>query len=373
MSEILIVDDNPSNLDLLGRMLREHSHHVRAVTSGRRALETAQISPPDLILLDISMPEMDGYETCRRFKADPGLAVIPVIFISALDDVLDKLKAFSVGGEDYITKPFQAEEAMARVDHQLRILTLQRELREQNEKLKFLNEQKNQFLGIVAHDLRNPLSGIVLTAQMIDGEEDLERIWKDAQRIYKEGMDMNLLIGRFLDVVAIESGRVRPEPESLEPSTLLKERAYRHEASARAKGLCLELVLPESEPQVWADPKFVAEILDNLLSNAVKFSPAGKAITLRLEGTQHEVVLSVEDQGPGLTEEDRKRLFGRFAVLSAKPTGGEKSTGLGLSIVKHMVDAMSGRIWVESEPEKGAAFRVALPLSSKPSRDSGKD
>ena len=364
MSEILIVDDIPSNLELLGRILREHSHHVRAVTSGRRALESAQLSPPDLILLDITMPEMDGFEACRRFKADAVLAAIPIIFISALDDVADKLKAFSVGGEDYITKPFQAEEVMARVDHQLQILALQRELMDQNQKLLIINEQKNQFLGIVAHDLRNPLSGIVLAAQMIEGEDNLERIRKDARNISREGMDMSLLIGRFLDVVAIESGKVLPEFETLDPVKILKHVSARHEATAKAKELQMEMVFPDSGLNVWADLKFFKEVLDNLISNAVKYSPRGKTITLRLEVAKDEVIFSVEDQGPGLTEEDRKRLFGRFAVLSARPTGGEKSTGLGLSIVKHMVDAMSGRIWVDSEPEKGAAFRVALPTSS---------
>jgi two-component system, sensor histidine kinase and response regulator len=364
MSELLIVDDNPSNLDLLSRILREHSHHVRAVTSGRRALESAQLSPPDLVLLDITMPEMDGFETCQRFKSNPALAAIPIIFISALDDVMDKLKAFSVGGEDYITKPFHTEEVIARVDHQLRILTLQRELKDRNQALQIMNEQKNQFLGIVAHDLRNPLSGIVLAAQMIDGEKNLERIWKDARRIHKEGMDMSTLIGRFLDVVAIESGKVLPEFESLDPVGLMKHVATRHEAAAHTKGLRLELVCPGSELAVWGDPKFFKEVVDNLISNAVKYSPQGKAITLRVEAAKNEVILSVEDQGPGLTEEDRKRLFGRFAVLSAKPTGGEKSTGLGLSIVKHMVDAMCGRIWVDSEPDKGAAFRVSLPMPS---------
>ena len=363
MSEIMIVDDNPSNLELLGQILRERSHYVRSVTSGRRALESARLLPPDLVLLDITMPEMDGFETCRRFKDDPLLAAIPIIFISALDDVDDKINAFSVGGEDYITKPFHAEEALARVSHQLKILALQRELQDRNQKLQIMNEQKNQFLGIVTHDLRSPLAGIVMKAQLMDGEQDLERLWRGAQRIYAEGMDMSLLITRFLDVVAIESGKVLPEFEAVDCVAILKHVAARHESSAKAKNLEVELVHPDAGVNLRADMKFLKEIIDNLISNAIKFSPPGRKITLALASSAEEVVLSVADQGPGLTEADRARLFGRFAVLSAKPTAGEKSTGLGLSIAKQMVDAMSGRLWVDSEPGQGATFRVAFPAS----------
>jgi signal transduction histidine kinase len=361
MSEILIVDDNPANLDLFSRILRGRAHHVRTVTSGRHALESSEAAPPDLVLLDVTMPEMDGYETCRQFKIRPALASIPIIFISALDDVLDKVRAFSLGGVDFITKPLQEDEAVARVEHQLKLLALQKALEERNRQLQILNEQKNQFLGIVAHDIRNPLGAMVLAAQIIEAEEDPDVVRKYARSIVKEGMEMSQLIGRFLDYVRIESGQVRPQPELQDAVGVVRQLCARYETRMREKGLALAFAVPEGTLPVWADPKFLGEIVDNLVSNAVKYSPAGKVVTLRLEMAGDEVVLSVEDQGPGLTAEDRQRLFGQFSVLSARPTGGEKSTGLGLSIVKNMVDAMGGHVWVDSEPGCGAAFRVALP------------
>ena len=363
MNEILVVDDNAANLDLLGRLLRERGYKVRVATSGSQALASARLGLPDLILLDINMPDLDGYQTCEKFKAEPGLAAVPIIFLSALDDPQDKVRAFTVGGEDYITKPFQAEEVLSRIKHQLRIASLQRDLLERNRclelayaELKDLNEQKNQFFGIVAHDLRNPLSGIVLEAQMLEEEEDLARVHVYAGKIVREGMEMSALIGRFLNIAAIESGKVKPEPELFDVRELVKEVTLRHGPHGDAKGIALMLDLPAAPVYGFVDRKFLAEVVDNLVSNGVKFSPPGRPVRIAVAQGEQLVRVSVQDEGPGFTEEDRARLFGRFARL-------------GLSIVKNMVDAMGGRVWVESEPGKGAEFRVEvlghLPASSQ--------
>ncbi len=236
--------------------------------------------------------------------------------------------------------------------------------------MRTINDQKNQFLGIVAHDLRNPLNSIVLAAQLLDGEEDLEEAWRIARLIQKEGMDMSILIGRLLDIAAIESGTVKAEPEGLDLGAMARHILHRHKDSAASKGITLELRVPGAAVMVWADAKFLKEVLDNLVSNAVKFSPRGTPVLLRVEALEGRARISVEDQGPGFTAEDKEKLFGRFARLSARPTGGEKSTGLGLSIVKHMVEAMGGRVWVESVPGQGATFRVELP-SRGPRLDNG--
>ena len=368
MSEILIVDDNPANLDLLGSLLRERAYKVRISLSGRQALEASRRRPPDLILLDITMPELDGYETCQAFKADPALASVPVIFVSALDDPLDKVKAFTTGGADYITKPFQAEEVLARVNHHLQIASLQRDLLERNRRLEEayarlheLNEQKNVFFGIVTHDLRNPLNAIVLSTELLREEESLEEVRHRARQIEKEALEMSALIGRFLDIAAIESGKVKAEPTVFQLGKIASHVANQHLHWAQGKGIEIQVEQPAGSGMASADMKFTKEILDNLISNAIKFSPPGKTVTVKVEDRGDTVLLSVEDQGPGLTPEDNKKLFGRFARLSAQPTAGEKSIGLGLSIVKHMVDAMGGRIWADSEPGHGAAFRVELP------------
>lgn len=226
--------------------------------------------------------------------------------------------------------------------------------------LRHMNELKNQLLGIVAHDLRNPLNGIVLAAQLIEeegAEEDLRRL---ARGIRKEGRDMSELIGRFLDVARIESGHLRAETEPFDLAGTARHALERFRVPAENKGIRLEFEGPGEAVLAYGDPKFTNEVLENLLSNGVKFSPRGGLVRLRIVREGPRVRVGIRDQGPGLTAEDRKRLFGRFARLSAQPTGGERSTGLGLHIVKCLVDAMGGTVRVESEPGKGSEFSVEL-------------
>lgn len=235
-----------------------------------------------------------------------------------------------------------------------------RELDAAAAELRTLNDQKNHFLGLVAHDLRSPLNGIVLAAQLLEEETDPAEVAAMARRIQQEGIDMSALIGRFLDIAAIESGMVHAEPEPLDLTALARHILARHQARATQKRITLTLQGPDAA-WVLADPRFTKEALDNLVSNALKFSGPDTCTRLTLEGDGARVRLAVQDQGPGLTPEDMARLFGKFARLSARPTGGEKSTGLGLSIVRSMVEAMGGRIWATSEPGQGATFFLELP------------
>lgn len=368
--EILIVDDTPANLDLLRNILKEQGYKVRIAAGGRRALESARLSPPDLLLLDIMMPDMDGYETCRAFKVDPRLHGIPIIFISALDDALDKVKAFDCGAVDYIPKPFQDKEVMARVQNQLRIQELQKDLLVQNHNLAMalaqvqaMNEQKDVFMGVVAHDLRNPLAGISMMTELLIEELGDDQQRKDAGRILEASRTMADLLTRFLDINRIESGQVRSEPEPLELKEFCRYRLERFGLIASAKNQGLDLDATGSLT-VLADPKFLQEVFDNLVSNALKYSPKDKPIRILIRQELTWGTCSVIDEGPGFTLEDKKKVFGRFAKLSAQPTGGETSVGLGLSIVKHMVEAMGGQIILESEEGQGATFKVRLPLLS---------
>jgi signal transduction histidine kinase len=234
-------------------------------------------------------------------------------------------------------------------------------LEQMNSQLIELNEQKSQFLAIVAHDLRNPLCSILLTSQLLADEKNPEVIRRRVETIAQEGEAMEALLERFLDGSALSSGQISVEPGHLSIPILLESLLWRHGASAQAKGIRLVQDLDSSGPRIFADPKFVAGVLDNLISNAIKFSPPGATVTIRVETHEETVRILVRDQGPGLTEADQQRLFGRFARLSAQPTGGEKSVGLGLSIAKQMVEACGGRIWAESEAGKGATFIVAFP------------
>lgn len=189
--DILIVDDTPENLRLLSNTLTNQGYEVRAVTNGTMALSVAQTDPPDLVLLDIKMPEMDGYEVCQQLKTDVKTYDIPVIFLSALDDTSDKIKAFTVGGVDYITKPFQTEEVLVRVANQLTITRLRKKLIAQNEELLHSNQALEQFTSIVSHDLRQPLQGVLGFAKLLG--------FKCQQTLGEEGMK---LVSRIVDVAS---------------------------------------------------------------------------------------------------------------------------------------------------------------------------
>jgi len=238
-------------------------------------------------------------------------------------------------------------------------------LAEVNHQLLEANLEKNKFLGLVVHDLRNPLGGIVLAAQVLFEEDDLGQVSVVARQIFNQSMEMSFLIERFLDVARIDSGKMMSEPEPCDLVTLVRKIADGHLARCKQKDIMFSFQLPESGVEVYADPKLVKDVMDNLISNALKFSHSGTNVMLRVNCGPDEAITSVEDQGPGLTDEDKKRLFGRFERLSAKPTGGEKSIGLGLSIVKYMVETMGGRIWVDTKLGEGTAFRVALPLAKQ--------
>jgi signal transduction histidine kinase len=242
-----------------------------------------------------------------------------------------------------------------------RLAAQARDLEAVNRQLKAASEHKSQLLGIVAHDLRNPLGGIFLASQMIQESAAPPETLRGARKIAAECQEMDALIGRCLDFAAMEAGNLQPRLEPCPVDDIAAQVVERHSFRASHKGITLALESPGSLPRAQADPSFVREILDNLLSNAVKFSPGGTAVSLRLSAGEGRVHAWVQDQGPGFTPEDRARLFVRFSRLSAHPTGGERSLGLGLSIVKHMVDALGGSIEVETQPGKGATFHVALP------------
>ncbi len=239
------------------------------------------------------------------------------------------------------------------------------DLARMNAELRSLNQHKDQLMGIVAHDLRNPLSGLILILELVAEETDLDLIHQKIQLALKASEDMRSLIAHFLDISAIDAGRIRVDLEPLDAAGCIVDATARFAGPARTKGMLLEHILPEEPVTVLGDRRFLRETLDNLISNALKFSPEGSRITLRLTEENNLARFSVEDQGPGLLPDDHIRLFGRFARLSARPTGGESSVGLGLSIVKHLVETMGGRIWVVSEPGQGAAFKVELPLAKR--------
>jgi two-component system sensor histidine kinase/response regulator len=359
-SRILVVDDISKNLQVVGTMLRNEGYHVMPATSGPQALERAHAQPPDLILLDLMMPGMDGLEVCQRLKAEPLTRQIPVIFLTASNEMEHLMKGFEVGAVDYITKPFNAPELLARVRTHL-------ELKHARERLREMNEEKNEFMGIAAHDLRNPLSAIKgYSEMMIEDAQALSHreLEENGRRVLETAARMAEMVQNLLDANRIERGEMQLNVALTDLGPLLQPVIETQRARATAKQQTIQLQLPPTPATALVDASITVQVLENLVSNAVKYSPPGKNIFVRLQSSATTVRCEVQDEGPGLSAEDQKKLFGKFARLSARPTGGEHSTGLGLSIVKKMVEAMNGKVWCESELGRGATFIVELPSTN---------
>ena len=356
-ADILIVDDVPDNIRLLVNLLQVRGYRIRTAVNGRRALATIERQPPDLILLDIMMPEMSGFEVCGRLKADPRFATIPVIFISALNEVFDKVTAFSVGGVDYITKPFQAEEVLARVDTHLTIQAMRRQLQSQNEELQAQNAELEAFARTVAHDLKNPLSttlGFVelLRMQAPGLDEQLIRyIDKSAGSIRQ----MNNIIDELLTLSSIRKESVQLAPLNMER---IAERAFE-----RVQNLMTmyepEIYWPEEWLPALGYAAWIEEILVNYISNAMKYGGRPPQIELASVALPNGWVrFEVRDNGAGLDEADRENLFEEFTRLEPARAQGH---GLGLSIVRRIIDKLGGGYGVDSEPGVGSTFYFVLP------------
>jgi len=367
---ILVVDDVEENTYIVSTILKSAGYTPFVANSGKQAIQIAETQHPDLVLLDINMPEMNGYEVCKYFKEHEPIADIPIVFLTVHADAESIAKAFDTGAVDYLTKPFKKAELLARVKVHLALRQAQELLEDQNESLKRLNDEKNEFLGIAAHDLKNPLNSIRGIAQMVRKRKEIEltddEVDDMAHQIETSSNFMFEIITNLLDVNKIENGKLVIQPSSVDLVLSLGAVTDRYQAPAAKKNITLHVELPHDDTQIYADPTLTIQVLDNIVSNAVKYSPQGKNVwvTVSCDAVQHRVRVAVKDEGPGFSEEDKKKLFGKFARLSAKPTGGEHSTGLGLSIVKRLAEAMDASIWCESELGKGATFIIEFPDAS---------
>ncbi|WP_457652411.1 ATP-binding protein [Rhodocaloribacter sp.] len=366
---LLIIDDNPDIRAYVAGCLREH-YALYMGRDGRDGLEKARRHRPSLIISDVMMPVMNGYELCRAVKSDEAINHIPVILLTSKASVEDKIIGLEAGADDYIAKPFSARELLARVHNLLRLREQQSALKKLNKELVRINgvlreasEMKSQLLSIASHDMKNPLTAIREFANVIKEELDPEsHLIELLDLVYDSTDQMLRLITQLLDSAALESGKLELVQEPVSLAELARTVVRRNERQAEKKDQRI-VCTPASEHGllVKADAERILETMDNLISNAIKYSPHGKNIYVTVSRVDGEVRFAVRDEGPGLTGEDKRKLFGKFQKLSAQPTGGESSSGLGLSIVKQVVEMHGGRVWAESEPGRGSTFTLALP------------
>lgn len=359
---LLVVDDQESNIQVIGAALGQLGFEILPAAGGTQAFQRLAVRRPDLILLDLLMPEMDGFEVCRQIRANPEWAEIPVIFLSSADDKGLIVRALEGGGVDYITKPFNHAELVTRVRTHLA-------LKRARDELKQVAEDRDELLGILTHDLKNHLGGMDMSAQMLcDRTEAMAdpKLVLMAENISQSSRQMLAFVKEFLaNASADHVLNLRTEPINLAEASA--RAVQQHQEAAKRKQLVLKIVLPPNGMNVQADGVALGQVLDNLLSNAIKFSPPGKQIRLTVcpPGARY-VECQVQDEGPGFSADDKTRMFRRYGRLSARPTAGEPSTGLGLSIVKKLVLAMDGELACESTPGNGATFAFRLPRAPIP-------
>jgi len=353
---ILIVDDTPANLSVLVDTLSESGYKLMVAEDGEDALAQTAHKQPDLILLDVMMPGLDGFETCRRLKAQAATRDIPVIFMTALTDTAEKVRAFGAGAVDYITKPIQHEEALARINTHLTIRRLQHELREQL-------ALKERFMRIAGHDLRNPLCLILMSGELARRKSGTPAAAEYLESIHSSAKQMRRIIDTFLNIR-------KPGDENRSPmdradlNLIAAAVAAQNGPAAERKALTLELELAENVPFAKADAGSSYQALSNYVSNAIKFHPPGGRIVIRTRLTELTIVTEVQDGGPGVPPAERAALFGEYARLSNRPTGGEESTGLGLSIVKQLVEVEGGRVGADFPSSGGSVFWFEVPVAA---------
>ncbi len=377
--DILIVDDTPENLQVLTGLLQSRGYKVRPVPSGKLALQAARNMAPDLILLDIKMPEMDGFEVCRRFKADSQLAEIPVIFLSALSDLSDKVEAFRAGGVDYVTKPFQIEEVEARVENHLRSNRLQQELENQNVHLEDLVQQRTQelaesnarlavldkaksdFLKLISHELRTPLSGVIGIAELVFRECGDQPMAVKLRELFDQARTR--IIALLEDALLLTDIELRPDSASVDNCSLslvLQNAIEQSGPLAHARSVPLPEV-PELSQTVRGRTHLMVRALRSLLETAVKFSAEGQPVQCAVEEQDDAVQVTIWATGRIIPPQSLPAFFDVLAISDSITPGGD--LGLAPAVAERLVTAIGGKLQVENLEPPGIRFDLQLPVA----------
>jgi len=366
--KILVVDDNPKNIQVIGTLLREADYEVGFATDGQQALDLLQANTDyDLVLLDIKMPVLDGYETCRLMKKDVRLKEIPVIFLSASRDTENIVTGFDIGGVDYLTKPFNSKELLARVHTHVQLKQKTLEVTNYAMELEKVNATKDKFFSIIAHDLRNPFAGILMVSKTIlqkltSLSED--EIRTEIEMIHTSAESAHKLLENLLIWARSQTGNIAYKPYDVPLDLLIKQCITSTTAQATAKDIRI-IYKPCTEITLMTDVDMFCNVLINLMTNAIKFTKKSGTVTLSTHKTHGNIEVSVSDTGIGISPNDIGNLFRIDGNIGSQSgTQDESGSGLGLILCKEFIDKMGGTIRAESEPDKGSKFTFTLPLNT---------
>ncbi|MEX2574454.1 MAG: hybrid sensor histidine kinase/response regulator [Balneolaceae bacterium] len=360
---ILIVDDAPENIQLLSRLLSKRDYRIAVASDGEKGISTARKVNPDLILLDIIMPDINGYSICRKLKEDPDLWEIPVIFISGRSEQQDIITGFRLGGADYITKPFNADELLARIETHLKIKKYRDFILVQKRELETLVATQDKLYSVIAHDLKASLDGILLLTEYIKDDvgktSEIESVQKSLTIITQSARSTSQMLDNLLKWCRIQLGEIRPSFRTLDLQECLRSCISIYTSYAAQKDIGINL--DSRAVTISGDHNMLSVLFRNLISNAIKYSNRGGDIVIGLSEIENEVLVSVMDDGIGIPDDLKSRLFDPDDRPTRLGTDKEQSTGLGLLLCKDVARMHGGELTVDSEQGRGATFLVRLP------------
>ena len=376
--KILVVDDVQSNVLLLKALLGRERFGIVYAMSGMEALEKVKSEHPDLILLDVMMPDMDGFEVAGHLKVEPEYAEIPIIFLTALNDSASVVRGFQLGANDFISKPFRREELLIRVEHQLSLVDARRIILRQTEELRKTIAGRDKLYSVIAHDLRSPMASIKMLCNTIMMSIDQQTVPADVfemlEMTNRTAEEVFSLLDNLLEWTKSQLGKLSNVPQTIDMVGLIDGVIEVFKPIAGSKSISLKLDSAVESVHVTVDIEMIKSVVRNLISNAIKFSHKDTTVVIRVkvqdvedenkteEGNNKEVLVTVSDSGCGIKKEDQEKLLNEATHFTTFGTDSEEGSGLGLLLCKDFVSKNHGRLWFTSEEGVGSNFNFTIPL-----------
>lgn len=366
--KILIVDDVMSNVLLLKVLLTNEKFQIATASNGRQALEQVDKEKPDLVLLDVMMPDMSGFEVSQQLKANPATSEIPIIFLTALNSTADIVKGFQVGGNDFISKPFNKEELIIRVTHQISLIAAKRIIIAQTEELRKTIMGRDKLYSVIAHDLRSPMGSIKMVLNMLILNLPSENIGDEMFELLtmanQTTEDVFSLLDNLLKWTKSQIGKLKVVYQDVDMIEVTEGVIEIFSMVAGLKNIKINLDSPE-RLGVYADIDMIKTVIRNLVSNAIKFSNEGTEILVTVKEEDDMAIVSVKDSGCGIDEENQKKLLHTDTHFSTFGTNNEEGSGLGLLLCQDFVNKNGGKLWFTSVKGEGSTFSFSIPLKKK--------